>query len=67
MFLADITPKNRRKGWSGPPIRRTSDREAIRLRGVAQTMKPSASTTTRKGMNARNRSAPGMRSMPSHR
>ena len=24
VFFADMTPKNRRKGWSGPPIRRTS-------------------------------------------
>ena len=67
VFFAVMTPKNRRNRWSDPPIARTSPSEAMRLRGVAQTMNPNAITRRRYLIQGRKRSAPGMRSIPSQR
>ena len=62
-----MTPKTPSVLWWVPPIRRTSSSDAIRLRGVAHTMKPMARTNRRNLMYFRYRSEPGIRSMPSHR
>ena len=67
VFLADMTPKKPSSGWWVPPIARASSRVTTIERGVAHTMKPMVRMISIGGTYLRYRSAPGMRSMPSHR
>src|SRR4029078_95046 len=67
VFFADMTLRKPRIGCTDPPIARTSETVAMIDRGVAQTMKQSATAMSRYLTNFWNGCAPSTRPIPSQR
>jgi hypothetical protein len=67
VFLALMTPSTLRNGWCDPPMAASSSRLAIIVCGVAHTIQHRTSTSSIHLVYGVNRSAPGIRPMPSHR